>query len=73
MSLYFEDFTVGVEHVTRGRTITVAYLARVDPAQLRPVAADDASEVAWHRLYRLPSLAFDHAKILACARRRMKR
>ena len=22
MSLYFEDFTVGVEHVTRGRTIT---------------------------------------------------
>ena len=24
MSLYFEDFTVGVEHVTRGRTITEA-------------------------------------------------
>lgn len=22
MSLYFEDFTVGVEHITRGRTIT---------------------------------------------------
>jgi acyl dehydratase len=24
LSLYFEDFTVGVEHVTRGRTITEA-------------------------------------------------
>jgi 8-oxo-dGTP diphosphatase len=56
----------------RGRTISVVYLARVDqpPAQL--AAADDASELAWHRLDRLPELAFDHAAILADARRRLR-
>jgi 8-oxo-dGTP diphosphatase len=55
----------------RGRTISVVYLARVSAARLRPKGADDASEAAWHLLDRLPSLAFDHDKILACARLRL--
>jgi 8-oxo-dGTP diphosphatase len=56
----------------RGRTISVVYLARADAVDLRPQAADDAAEVGWHPLHRLPSLAFDHAAILKCARRRLK-
>ena len=55
----------------RGWTVTVAYLARVDPATLRPVAADDAAEVGWFPLDALPPLAFDHAMILARARARL--
>jgi 8-oxo-dGTP diphosphatase len=56
----------------RGHTISVAYLARVDPAQVQPQAADDAAAVAWHSLRQPPPLAFDHALILACARRRLR-
>jgi 8-oxo-dGTP diphosphatase len=57
----------------RGRTISVVYLARVDPRQLKPRAADDAAEVGWHRLNQLPPLAFDHEQILESARRRLKK
>ena len=56
----------------RGRTISVVYVALVDPRKLKPVAADDAAEVAWHDLWHPPALAFDHADILACARKRLK-
>ena len=56
----------------RGRTISVAYLAQIDARKVRPRAGDDAAEAAWHSLRRPPSLAFDHAQILACARRRLK-
>ena len=52
----------------RGRTISIAYLGQVDPALVKPCAADDAAEVGWHALSHLPRLAFDHDKILACAR-----
>jgi 8-oxo-dGTP diphosphatase len=55
----------------RGRTIAVAYLARVKAGDVKPAAADDAAEVGWHRLDRLPPLAFDHDQILACARQRL--
>ena len=55
----------------RGRTITVAYMAEVDAEQVQPRAADDAAEVGWHDLHALPPLAFDHDKILACARARL--
>jgi 8-oxo-dGTP diphosphatase len=56
----------------RGRTISVAYLAQVDAQKLKPRAGDDAADVAWHSLSHPPPLAFDHAKILACARRYLK-
>jgi 8-oxo-dGTP diphosphatase len=56
----------------RGWTISVAYLAQVDPRRLRPRAADDAAEVAWHSLAHPPPLAFDHAQILRVARERLK-
>jgi 8-oxo-dGTP diphosphatase len=56
----------------RGRIITVVYLAIVDAAKIKPRAADDAAEVGWHWLRQPPALAFDHAEILACARRRLE-
>jgi 8-oxo-dGTP diphosphatase len=55
----------------RGRTISVAFLVLVDPTRLRPQAADDAAEVAWHPLHQPPPLAFDHDQILEHARRRL--
>jgi 8-oxo-dGTP diphosphatase len=55
----------------RGRTISVAYLAVVDPKKIEPHAGDDAAQTAWHSLRRPPKLAFDHAEILAAARERL--
>jgi 8-oxo-dGTP diphosphatase len=52
----------------RGRTISIVYLAQVDATQVKPRANDDAAEVGWHLLSQPPLLAFDHDKILACAR-----
>jgi 8-oxo-dGTP diphosphatase len=55
----------------RGWTVSVAYLAQVDPGALKPVAADDAEAVAWFTLDSLPPLAFDHAMLLARVRTRL--
>ncbi|MDB5313165.1 MAG: hydrolase [Gemmataceae bacterium] len=55
----------------RGWTVSVVYLARVTAAELSPIAADDASEVSWFRLDKLPPLAFDHAMIIGRARNRL--
>lgn len=55
----------------RGWTVSVAYLARVQPKELKPVAGDDARAVAWFDLNDLPPLAFDHADILARVRTRL--
>lgn len=55
----------------RGRVITVAYLAVIEPEQSRVEAGDDAADAAWHSVNDLPDLSFDHAEILACARRRL--
>ena len=57
----------------RGRTVSIVYLAQVDPRQVKPRAADDAAEVAWFPLQRPPTLAFDHRRILACARTHLRR
>jgi len=55
----------------RGWTVSVAYLAQVNPGEMKPVAADDADEVGWFLLDDLPALAFDHAMILGRARARL--
>jgi 8-oxo-dGTP diphosphatase len=54
----------------RGWTVSIAYLALVNPNKIRPRAGDDAANWAWHDLRALPPLAFDHADILALARKR---
>ena len=55
----------------RGRVVTVAYLALVS-APLAVQAGDDASDARWWSVYKLPSLAFDHAKILQYALQRLR-
>lgn len=47
----------------RGRTISVAFTARVGP-RAAAGAGDDASDSRWFPLSGLPKLAFDHAKII---------
>jgi len=50
----------------RGRTVTVAYLARIDtPIQAK--GSDDAASAQWFPIDELPPLAFDHAQILTDA------
>jgi 8-oxo-dGTP diphosphatase len=55
----------------RGRVVTVAYFALV-PDDVQPRAGDDAAEAAWHSMYNLPDLAFDHAEILKYALQRLR-
>jgi 8-oxo-dGTP diphosphatase len=55
----------------RGWTITIAFLARVPPDSVKPIAGDDAAEAGWFLLEKLPELAFDHAEILKRARNRI--
>jgi len=50
----------------RGHTVSVAFLARL-PAAPAPVAGDDAASAAWVGDWRVETLAFDHAQILADA------
>jgi len=59
----------GIERDPRGRVISVAYYALVaaDRAPLIPERPD----IRWHEVEALPELAFDHAEIVAMARRRL--
>ena len=60
-----------VERDPRGRIITVAYFALISTGG--PLkAGTDASEADWWPMDRLPSLAFDHDKILAYALERLR-
>ena len=57
----------------RGWVVTIAFLARVDRAAVKPESGDDAAAVGWHPLSRLPEkLAFDHGKMLERALARLK-
>ncbi len=59
--------TVGtVGRDPRGRTISVVYLAFLDAAHT-PAAGDDANDARWFDARALPTLAFDHADIVAMA------
>jgi 8-oxo-dGTP diphosphatase len=54
----------------RGWTVSVTYLARLSDSEvqtLKPEAGSDAGAVRWFLLHHPPSLAFDHAEILAYA------
>jgi len=56
----------------RGQVVTVAYYALV-PADRSPLlAATDVASAHWFPISSLPALAFDHARILACAVTRLR-
>jgi 8-oxo-dGTP diphosphatase len=56
----------------RGHVVTVVYLGlvRAEPQPLE--AASDAARAQWWPLERLPSLAFDHDRIIAAGRDRLR-
>ena len=59
----------------RTRVITVAYFALLSAEQAAHIqlrSATDASAAAWWSIYNQPPLAFDHAKILEYALRRLR-
>ncbi len=53
-----------VERDPRGRVITVAYLGVADWRALQPRHGDDAADVAWVPVDKLPLLACDHNLII---------
>ena len=57
---------------TRGRVITVVYLVLLPENTHNKVEGrDDAARADWFSVEHLPTLAFDHAEILACALARL--
>ena len=50
----------------RGRTISVVFLAYLPEAH-PPTADDDAADARWFDVTELPTLAFDHADLVAMA------
>ncbi len=56
----------------RERVVSVAYYALVKLSDHRVKAATDAREAAWFSVVDLPSLAFDHDKVLHAALARLK-
>jgi 8-oxo-dGTP diphosphatase len=56
----------------RERVVSVAYYALVNLVDHRVQAATDAREAAWFSLDDVPTLAFDHAKILQMAQGRLR-
>lgn len=73
--VYLEQlYTFGdPERDPRMRVITVTYFALVESSKLKPLqAGTDAAEAGWFSVYNLPSLAFDHARILDYALQRVR-
>lgn len=60
-----------VDRDPRGRTITVAYYALVNPAEMEVAGYDDAADARWFALADVPCLAFDHDHVLQVALRRL--
>ena len=56
----------------RERIITVAYYALVSADRSQLAAGTDTTEAAWWRVNKLPTLAFDHRKILDYALERLR-
>lgn len=56
----------------RGRVVSVAYLALGPIERLGVRAGSDAAAVCWYPIRSLPSLAFDHARIVEIAISRLR-
>lgn len=74
--VYFEQlYTFGdVNRDPRGRVVTVAYFALINSEKAKQElrATADVSEAKWFFMSGLPELAFDHAKILKYALKRLR-
>ena len=59
-----------VDRDPRGRTVTVAYLVRIN-VPIAVIGQDDAAKAEWFPLSTMPPLAFDHEDIMQDAIRLM--
>lgn len=72
---YLEQlYTFGddVDRDPRGRVISVAYFALVNPTNLVLTPDTDAALAEWYSIDELPELAYDHGKIIKIAVERLK-
>jgi 8-oxo-dGTP diphosphatase len=56
----------------RGRVISVAYYALVNPHKLEITAGTMANDVKWFNVKKIPALGFDHKEIFSKALQRLK-
>lgn len=56
-----------VDRDPRGRTLTIAYYALVNPKGMEVSGRDDAVDARWFDVRHLPPLAFDHDEVLRVA------
>lgn len=72
--VYLEQlYTFGdLDRDPRARVITIAYFALVSSEHFTLKPSEAVSDVAWHSVYKLPELAFDHARILENALQRLR-
>jgi 8-oxo-dGTP diphosphatase len=56
----------------RGRVITISYIALVNSENVTLKSTTDVSKVQWFSIKKIPSLAFDHKKILEYSLKRLK-
>lgn len=61
-----------VDRDPRGRVITVAYYALIKLSDYKVTAGDDAQNARWFPVSKVPSLAFDHDRILRIALNRLR-
>jgi 8-oxo-dGTP diphosphatase len=57
---------------SRGRVITVVYMALIDSEKIKIRASTDTSDVDFFSIKKIPPVAFDHKKILDYALKRLK-
>jgi 8-oxo-dGTP diphosphatase len=64
VTLDFLHYFDAIDRDPRERTLSLAFWGVVAEGVDQVKAADDAADVAWHPLSKLPALAFDHADVL---------
>lgn len=56
----------------RGRVISVAYYALINPSKFETSAGSMANDVKWHEIDKMPSLGFDHSTLFRTALQRLR-
>lgn len=61
-----------VDRDPRGRVLSIAYYALVNPKHYQLIAGSAANDVAWFPISKLPKTGFDHRTIIKTALERLK-
>ncbi len=72
--MYLEQlFTFGgINRDPRGRVLSIAYYALVDPKKFELIAGTAANGVQWFDINKLPKTGFDHKEVIRAAIARLK-